>query len=109
MTIQNTDTMAGAKSVPKTAAHLSRDGKWRSFPKVPGLLQYVPTGSYFARGKAQGKLYRQSLLKDGEESISFATAKLRLPDKLKEFRKPKAPIGSFEQARLAYEADLEND
>ena len=40
---------------------LSKDGKWRSFPKVPGLMQYVSTGTYFARVRAQGKLFRQNL------------------------------------------------
>ncbi len=105
-----TDTSADTKG-PKAnrEAHLSRDGRWRSFPKVPGLLQYVSTGTYFARAKVEGKLFRQSLLKHGEQSISFTTAKLRLADKLKEFRKPKVTVGTFAEARLLYEADLAND
>jgi integrase len=100
-----TDTTAGAKS-PKTNrdAHLSKDGKWRSFPKVPGLLQYASTGTYFARTKVKGKLFRQSL-----ETDVFTTAKLRLPDKIKEFRRPAAEAGTFKDARLLYLADLEND
>jgi integrase len=105
MNTLTTDTMAGAKS-PKANrdAHLSKDGQWRSFPKVPGLLQYVSTGTYFARTKVKGKLFRQSL-----ETDVFTTAKLKLPDKLKEFRKPKAALGTFAEARLLYEADLAND
>src|SRR6185503_10484454 len=43
------------------------------------------------------------------ETDVFTTAKDKLPDKLKEFKKPKAPIGSFKEARLAYVQDLEND
>lgn len=46
---------------PKNKPRLSKDGKWRSFPKVPNLLQYVSSGTYFARVKIQGKIIRQSL------------------------------------------------
>jgi len=38
------------------AERVSPNGKWRSFPKVPNLVQYVSTGLYFARVKVQGKL-----------------------------------------------------
>lgn len=109
MTTLTSDTMAGTKSPKANRDRLSKDGKWRSFPKVPGLLQYTVTGTYFARCKVRGKLFRQSLLKDGESEISFTTAKLRLPDKLKEFRKPNVTLGTFAEARQLYEADLEND
>ena len=100
--IQET-TMAGAKA-PKTPRdqHLSKDGKWRYFPKVPNLLQYVRTGTYFARAKIQRKTIRQSL-----ETDVFTTAKLRLADKIKEFRKPPPDVGTFAEARALYETDLE--
>jgi len=44
----------------KRVANLSKDGKWRSFPKVPNLLQYISSGVFFARIKINGKLIRQS-------------------------------------------------
>ena len=88
-----TDTATGgANSIPKTKPgdNISADVKWRSFPKVPNLLQYVVAGTYYARCKVKGKPVRASL-----ESDVFTTAKLRLPDKLKELRKPKAVVGTF--------------
>lgn len=67
-------------------------------------MQYVPSDIYFARVKHRGKLFRHSLQTD-----TFTVAKLRLPDKVKEIIKPKAAVGTFAEARLLYEADLEND
>jgi integrase len=98
-------TTAGTKSIPKTKRnpHLSKDGKWRSFPKVPNLLQYVMSGTYYARTKVHGKPVRLSL-----ETDVFTTAKLRLPDKLKELRKPKAEVGTFGDGRIKYEAETRN-
>ena len=61
--------------------HLSPDGKWRSFPKVPHLLQYVSNGNYYGRIKISGKLIRESL-----ETDVWSTAKLRLVDFLKKQR-----------------------
>ncbi len=43
-------------------ATTSKDDEWRSFPKVPNLLQYVNSGAYFARVKVKGKVILQSLL-----------------------------------------------
>jgi len=106
MKATNTETtMAGAKSIPKTKRdpHLSKDDKWRSFPKVPNLLQYVTSGTYYARTKVVGKLVRLSL-----ETTVFSTARLRLPDKLKELRKPKAEVGTFADGRIKYEAATRN-
>ena len=87
------DRMAVATTSPKTKEqpqHVSPDGLWRSFPKVPCLMQYVPSGVFFARVRHKGKLFRQSM-----ETDVFTTAKLRLPDRLKELRKPKAEVGTF--------------
>ncbi|MEK7686168.1 MAG: hypothetical protein AAB466_12165 [Verrucomicrobiota bacterium] len=44
----------------KRTTHLSKDAKWRPFPKVPNLLQYVSTGTYYGRIKVKGKIIRQS-------------------------------------------------
>jgi hypothetical protein len=44
----------------RTADRLSKDGKWRSFSRIPHLLQYFRSGGYFARIKASGKLICQS-------------------------------------------------
>src|SRR5580704_9715275 len=54
---------------------ISSDERWKSFPKVPNLLQYVPTGKYYGRIKVLGKIVRRSL-----ETDVFTTAKLKLPD-----------------------------
>jgi integrase len=39
----------------------------------------------------------------------FTTAKVRLPDKLEELRKPKAEVGTFKDGREKYEAETQND
>jgi hypothetical protein len=63
----------------KSAFRLSKDGKWRSFPRIPHLLQYVSSGAYFARIKVRGKIFRQSL-----ETDVWSDAQLKLVDFLKE-------------------------
>src|SRR5580692_4670632 len=63
-------------------ASISPDGKWRSFPKVPNLLQYIPTGKYFGRIKIDGKVFRESLKTD-----VFTDGKLLLGDFIKKKRK----------------------
>ena len=84
--------------------NLSLDRKWRSFPKVPGLLQYVSTGTYFARTRMGGKLIRQSL-----ETPVFSIAKLRLADFIKGHQRRKSADGTFGDARKQYEAQTELD
>ena len=98
--------LAGTKSIPATKRdpHVSTDGKWRSFPKVPNLLQYVIAGAYYARCKLDGKPVRASL-----ETDVFSVAKQRLPDKLKELRKPKAFIGTFADGRVQFEEQTRCD
>jgi integrase len=77
---------------------LSPDGKWRSFPKVPNLLQYCSTGLYFARVKVQGKLIRRSI-----KAVTFEEAKLALHDFIrKHHHEPETGLGSFGQALKAY-------
>jgi len=87
---------------------MSKDGKWRTFSKHAGLMQYVPSGIYFARVKIKngrnGVVKRASL-----ETDVFSTAKDRLEAKKRELRKPPAECGTFAEARLLYLADIEND
>jgi len=87
---------------PTRDSTLSSDGKWRSFPKVPNLVQYVSTGTYFGKVKIGGKPFRESL-----GTSVFTTAKLLLGDWIKKKRKRAAhPItGTFDEARALYEAD----
>ena len=86
---------------------LSPDGKWRSFPKVPNLLQYCSTGLYFARTKVNGKLIRRSLTAN-----TFEEAKLALHDFLSKEQKHRHITGApilFSEARGLYESTLAND
>jgi len=89
------------------AERLSPDGKWRSFQKIPNLLQYVSTGLYFARVTVNGKLIRRGL-----DTKTFEDAKLRMHDFVsREGRKRHvqgAPTTIGEALGL-YEASLEND
>lgn len=92
------DTTRDTKSPNKTRTErLSPDGKWRSFPKVPNLLQYVSTGLYFARVKVNGKLIRRGL-----ETTVFSTAKLKLGDFIRRQHEPKPEIGTFGAALKSY-------
>jgi hypothetical protein len=90
----------------KREEHLSKDGKWRSFPKVPGLLQYVNNGNYYGRIKVDGKLIRESL-----GTSVWTTAKLRLVDFLKENNESrhqvKAPL--FKEAVELFKNELAHD
>lgn len=106
MTTPDNETTAGAKARKNKAERLSKDGKWCSFPKVPGLLQYVASGAYFGKLKVNGKQIRQSLKTD-----VFTTAKLRLGDFIKEHRRKAArPVsGTFAEARALFESGIEAD
>jgi integrase len=107
----HTERTTGGNSIRKTnrSERLSPDGLWRSFPKVPGLLQYVKSGTFYGRLKVSGKLIRRSLHKDGEPEIPFTTAKLRLRDFIKKERTKKPLAGTFANARQAYETALERN
>ena len=102
MTNSNDTQTAAATSSRKLTA-TSKDGKWKSFRAHAGLMQYLPSGVFFARAKVNGIVKRASL-----ETDVFTTAKTKLPDKLKEFRKPKAEVGTFADGRLKYEAETQN-
>jgi hypothetical protein len=75
--------LAPSASEKRTAHRLSKDGKWRSFSRVPHLLQYVSSGTYFARIKVHGKIIRE-----GFETDVLPTAQLRLLDFSKAKREP---------------------
>ncbi len=87
----------------KRASTLSKDGCWRSFSKVPNLLQYFSTGTYYARVKVNGKIIRQSLKTD-----VWTTAKLRLIDFLKDKTQARIPeqVVTFGDALKLFRADL---
>lgn len=98
-------TTTGATGIAKRPhTTTSKDGRWRTFHKHAGLMQFIPAGTYYARCKVRGKAIRASL-----RTEVFTAAKLRLPDKLRELRKPKTPAGTFGEARALYEADLAAD
>jgi hypothetical protein len=90
----------------KREGHLSKDGKWRSFPKVPNLLQYVGSGNYYGRIKVRGKLIRESL-----QTTAWSSAKLRLPDFLKKHQqstsREKFPL--FPEAVEEFKSNLDHE
>ena len=108
--MKTSTTKAKAPAItPKKLRHpnLSKDGKWRSFPKVPNLLQYVSTGTFYGRVTVDGKIYRESL-----GTTVYSVARLKLPDLVKTKHRKKRQVGAplnFAEARKLYEQDLEND
>ncbi len=106
--MESSSNPTGPVKVPKPAreANLSPDGKWRTFPKVPNLVQYVSTSTYYGRVKIDGKVFRESLGTD-----VFTNAKLLLGDYIKKKRRRAAhPVaGTFTAARVLFESDLAAD
>ena len=90
----------------KREEHLSKDGKWRSFPRVPHLLQYVSNGNYYGRIKVGRKLIRESLKTD-----VWTTAKLRLTDFLKQQQEAHSRVEApkFREAVEFFKRELESD
>ena len=100
-------SLPGSKTSPrKREEHLSKNGKWRSFPKVPHLLQYVISGNYFGKVKINGKKIRQSLQTD-----VWSTAQLRLNDFLKQHRENRNKVDApkFSEVVELFKQELEND
>jgi integrase len=92
------DRNEGTKQKKNTRnERLSLDGKWRSFPKVPNLFQYINTGRYFARLKVQGKTIRR-----GIKAATFEEAKLALHDFITDHHEPEAGLGTFGGALKMY-------
>lgn len=102
--MQRVDSTNPSKAARES--NVSRDGKWKSFPRIPCLLMYIPSGTFFGRAKIAGKIIRQSL-----DTDVFTTAKLRLGDFLKDRRKRalRPVVGVFSEARASYEAALSAD
>ena len=69
-------------------------------------MQCVSTGTYFGRIKIEGKVFRESL---GADVVN--NAKQLLSDFFKKKRKQTATpaLGTFGEARFAYELDLPAD
>ena len=90
----------------KRDENLSKDGQWRSFPKVPCLLQYVSNDNYYGRIRVNGKLIRVSL-----KTTVWTTAKLRLTDLQKDQRENinKVDPPKFAEAVEMFKRDLEHD
>jgi hypothetical protein len=90
----------------KRDLRLSKDGKWRSFPKAPHLLQYVSNGNYYGRIKVGGKIIRQSL-----ETTVWTVAKLRLADFLVSSRDVRSAtvLPKFGDVVAVYKREIEND
>jgi hypothetical protein len=63
MTVPDDNTTAISKT-RKSEPRLSKDGQWRSFPKVPGLLAYVASGAYSVKVKVNGKQIRRKFMTD---------------------------------------------
>jgi len=104
---QNTQTKhAQAQPQQKREANLSKDGQWRSYPKVPHLLQYVSNGNYYGRIKVNGKIIRESLKTD-----VWTTAKLRLTDFLKKHQEARSTVlaPDFDEAADLFKNELAAD
>ena len=71
----------------KRPSLISKDGKWKSFPSVPNLMQYLSTQKYYARVKVDGKIIRKNLQTD-----VWSTAKLRLLDFSKGVREKQGKV-----------------
>lgn len=99
--------METAESTTQKPASRPADGRaWRSFPKVPNLLQYASTGLYYARVQVNGKNIRTSL-----KTKVWSTAKLRLRDFLNaQIRAPRnVESVAFTQAVETFKAELKNE
>ena len=104
--LQHRTTSTGPRKRDKET-NISKNRKWKSFRRVPHLLQYIPSGSYYGRVKVKGRVVRCSL-----ETDVFTTAKLKLSDFIKSERKRSLRSvmpGTFAEARAKFEADIDAD
>lgn len=94
------------EALKKRESLLSKDGKWRSFSKVPNLIQYVSNGNYYGRIKIDGKVIRESL-----KTGVWTTAKLRLTDFLKAHQESRNRIDppKFREAEELFKSELESE
>jgi len=101
ITLSETITAGAQSPVAKRAPRSTKKSIW--WKRGEHLVQHTPTGTFYCRLKLKGKTIRASLNTD-----VFTTAQLRLPDKIKILRKPKAETGTFGDGRLKYEAESHN-
>jgi len=96
----NTNTKPSQR---KRDEQLSSDGKWRSFPKVPNLLQYVSNANYYGRVKVGGKTIRESLNTD-----VWSNAKLKLHDFVAKHQQhgPRFEAPQFKEAITLFKQEL---
>ena len=102
MTTPSESTTAGEIPVTKLIPRSTKKSIW--WKRGEHLIQHTPTGTFYARLKVKGKTVRASL-----DTDIFTTARLRLPDKIKELRKPKATVGTFGQYAQTFKTRTEND
>jgi hypothetical protein len=90
----------------KREDHLSRDDKWRSFPKVPRLPQYVSSRNYFGKVKITRKQSWQSLGR-----MVWSAALLRLNDFRREHQENRDPavLPEFDGAAGIFRRELKNE
>jgi integrase len=104
--VQTESSAVPSQGRKKREQNLSKNGKWRSFPRVPNLLQYVSSGVYFGKVKINGKKIRLSL-----DTDVWSIAVGKLPDFLKSSRmkgsKTQAP--KFKAAADRFRKELNND
>src|SRR6185437_244710 len=111
MTNPNDTQTAGALRTPKLTTpsddskwNLSKDRKWRSSKVHAGLMQYLPSGIYFARVKVNGIVKRASL-----DTDVFSTAKDNLASKIKTLRTPPDNSGTFGEYLEKFKTKTESD
>ena len=71
------------------------------------LVRYVPSGVFYARGRANGKFFRKSL-----KTTAITTARLRLKDYIKDIRSKPSPSDgtkTFKDLALEYLERSKND
>jgi integrase len=62
---------------------------------VQNLMRYRPSGTYFARFRAGGKLIRQSL-----DTAVFSVAKQRLPEMMRDYRSRNESVKAFAHGKM---------
>jgi hypothetical protein len=100
-TLSETATQGAQRPASRHPARSTKKSTW--WKRGEHLVQHTPTGTFYCRLKVKGKTIRASL-----DTDVLTTARLRLPDKLKILRKPKAETGTFGDGRLKYEAETRN-
>lgn len=105
----STDTKTAVATSNRKLTTTSTDGKWKTFHGVPGLMQYVPSGVYFARVKIKNDLTGKSVVtRSSLETDVFTTAKDRLADKVAALRAPKAVSGTFGDGMAKFNQATDN-